>query len=126
MNTHFLNSNSYAHPESLVSCDWLAEHLRDPSVRVIESNEDVLLYDTGHIPGAVHVDWLKDLNDQVLRDYLSPEAFAELAERIGITPETTLVFYGDKSNGPGLRGFTDLRVGFGRERKSFPEHPGPN
>src|SRR6266478_517947 len=91
-------SNTYAHPESLVSADWLAEHLRDPSVRVIESNEDVLLYDTGHIPGAVHVDWRKDLNDQVIRDYLTPEAFAKLAENIGITPDTTVVFYGDKSN----------------------------
>ena len=55
-------SNTYAHPESLVSADWLAEHLRDPSVRVIESNEDVLLYDTGHIPGAVHVDWRNSVN----------------------------------------------------------------
>jgi thiosulfate/3-mercaptopyruvate sulfurtransferase len=91
-------SNVYAHPESLVSADWLAEHLKDPAVRVIESNEDVLLYDTGHIPGAVHVDWRKDLNDQVIRDYLTPEAFAKLAENIGITPETTVVFYGDKSN----------------------------
>jgi thiosulfate/3-mercaptopyruvate sulfurtransferase len=91
-------SNVYAHPESLVSADWLAEHLKDPAIRVIESNEDVLLYDTGHIPGAVHVDWRKDLNDQVIRDYLTPEAFAKLAENIGITPETTVVFYGDKSN----------------------------
>jgi thiosulfate/3-mercaptopyruvate sulfurtransferase len=91
-------SNKYAHPESLVSADWLAEHLKDPAVRVIESNEDVLLYDTGHIPGAVHVDWRKDLNDQVIRDYLTPEAFAKLAENIGITPETTVIFYGDKSN----------------------------
>src|ERR1700745_3138399 len=91
-------ANTYAHPESLVSSDWLAEHVKDPSVRVIESNEDVLLYDTGHIPGAVHVDWRKDLNDQVIRDYLSPEAFAKLAESIGITPETTVIFYGDKSN----------------------------
>src|SRR6267378_7483593 len=91
-------SNTYAHPESLVSADLLAEHLRDPSVRVIESNEDVLLYDTGHISGAVHVDWRKDLNDQVIRDYLTPEAFAKLAENIGITPDTTVVFYGDKSN----------------------------
>src|SRR5258708_20697295 len=91
-------SSSYAHPESLVSSDWLAKHLQDPSVRVIESNEDVLLYDTGHIPGAVHVDWRKDLNDQVIRDYLSPQAFAKLAEHIGITPETTVGFYGYNAN----------------------------
>ena len=81
-----------------MSTAWVAEHLHDPNVRIIESNEDVLLYDTGHIPGAVHVDWHKDLNDPVIRDYLSPEHFARLASRIGITPDTTLVFYGDKSN----------------------------
>jgi thiosulfate/3-mercaptopyruvate sulfurtransferase len=91
-------ATEYAHPESLVSADWVADHLNDPKVRIIESNEDVLLYDTGHIPGAIHVDWRRDLNDQVVRDYLDPKGFAELASRIGITPETTVVFYGDKSN----------------------------
>jgi thiosulfate/3-mercaptopyruvate sulfurtransferase len=93
-----MSSQNYAHPESLVSTDWLAEHLTDPNVRIIESNEDVLLYDTGHIPGAVHVDWRRDLNDQTVRDYIDPEGFSKLASSIGITPETTLVFYGDKSN----------------------------
>ena len=93
-----MSSQNYAHPESLVSTDWLAEHLTDPNVRIIESNEDVLLYDTGHIPGAVHVDWRRDLNDQTVRDYIDPEGFSKLAQSIGITPETTLIFYGDKSN----------------------------
>jgi thiosulfate/3-mercaptopyruvate sulfurtransferase len=93
-----MSSTEYAHPEALVSTDWVAEHLNDPKVRIIESNEDVLLYDTGHIPGAVHVDWRRDLNDQTVRDYVDPQGFAELASRIGITPETTIVFYGDKSN----------------------------
>ena len=93
-----MSSTEYAHPEALVSTEWVAEHLNDPKVRIIESNEDVLLYDTGHIPGAVHVDWRRDLNDQTVRDYVDPKGFAELASRIGITPETTLVFYGDKSN----------------------------
>jgi thiosulfate/3-mercaptopyruvate sulfurtransferase len=93
-----MSSTEYAHPEALVTTEWLAEHLNDPKVRIIESNEDVLLYDTGHIPGAVHVDWRRDLNDQTVRDYVNPEGFAELASRIGITPETTVVFYGDKSN----------------------------
>jgi thiosulfate/3-mercaptopyruvate sulfurtransferase len=88
----------YAHPEALVSTEWVAAHRADPNVRIIESNEDVLLYDTGHIPGAVHVDWRRDLNDQTVRDYLDPKGFAELSGRIGITPETTVVFYGDKSN----------------------------
>jgi len=93
-----MSSTEYAHPESLVGTDWVADHLNDPNVRIIESNEDVLLYDTGHIPGAVHVDWRRDLNDQTVRDYIDPKGFAALASRIGITPDTTVVFYGDKSN----------------------------
>src|SRR6516165_5778973 len=92
------SNGEYAHPEALVNTDWVLQHLNDPNVRIIESNEDVSLYDTGHIPGAVHVDWQKDLNDQTIRDYLDPTQFAVLAGKIGITPETTLVFYGDKSN----------------------------
>ncbi|MBT8240576.1 MAG: sulfurtransferase [Acidimicrobiia bacterium] len=88
----------YAHPERLVSTDWLAEHLDDPNVVVVESDEDVLLYDTGHIPGAVKVDWHNDLNDDVVRDYLEAEEFAELAASRGISPETTVVFYGDNNN----------------------------
>ena len=91
-------STQYAHPEALVETDWLAQHLNDPAIRVVESNEDVLLYDTGHIPGAVHVDWRRDLQDPLVRDYISPKAFAELCARNGISPETTVVFYGDKSN----------------------------
>ncbi len=89
---------SYAHPEVLVSTDWLAAHLNDAGLLVIESNEDLLLYDTGHIPGAVHIDWRRDLNDQTVRDYLGPQDFAALCSRHGITPDTTVVFYGDKSN----------------------------
>ena len=91
-------SSEYAHPEALVSTEWVAAHRADPNVRIIESNEDVLLYETSHIPGAVHVDWRRDLNDQTIRDYLDPKGFAELAGRVGITPDTTVVFYGDKSN----------------------------
>jgi thiosulfate/3-mercaptopyruvate sulfurtransferase len=90
--------SQYAHPEVLVSTEWLAEHLDQPGVRIIESNEDVLLYDTGHIPGAVHIDWRLDLQDPLVRDYISPEAFADLCKRYGITPDTTCLFYGDKSN----------------------------
>jgi thiosulfate/3-mercaptopyruvate sulfurtransferase len=90
--------SEYAHPEVLVDADWLLEHLNDPTVRIVESNEDLLLYDMGHIPGAVHIDWRRDLNDQTVRDYVGPEGFAGLCERNGITPETTVVFYGDKSN----------------------------
>lgn len=88
----------YAHPEVLVTTDWVAEHLDDPNVRLIESNEDPLVYPSGHIPGAVEIDWVRDLNDPVIRDYINREAFEALMSRLGITPETTVVFYGDKNN----------------------------
>ncbi len=88
----------YRHPDVLVSTDWVADHLDDPNVVVAESNEDPLLYPSGHIPGAVEVDWTRDLNDPLRRDYLDREGFAALAERIGLTPDTTIVFYGDKNN----------------------------
>jgi thiosulfate/3-mercaptopyruvate sulfurtransferase len=91
-------SNGYANPDVLVSTDWVAQHLNDPNIRLVESNEDVLLYDTGHIPGAVNIDWHADLNDPQQRDYINPEEFAALMSRNGITPETTVVFYGDKNN----------------------------
>ncbi len=90
--------SAYAHPEKLVSTEWLAANLDAPNTRIVESNEDILLYDTNHIPGAVHIDWIADLNDKTIRDYVSPEAFAALCERNGITPDTTVIFYGDKSN----------------------------
>lgn len=90
--------SQYAHPEMLVSTAWVADHLEDPTIRLVESNEDLLLYGTGHIPGAVHIDWVQDLNDPLVRDYLTAEAFAELMSANGITPETTVVFYGDKNN----------------------------
>jgi thiosulfate/3-mercaptopyruvate sulfurtransferase len=88
----------YARPEKLVSTDWVAEHLEDPSVVIVESDEDVLLYETGHVPGAVKIDWHADLNDPLVRDYLSPERFAELLSRKGIAREHTVVFYGDNFN----------------------------
>ncbi len=88
----------YAHPERLVSTEWLQEHLHDPGLVVVESDEDVLLYDTGHIPGAVKVDWHTDLNDPVLRDYVDGEKFAELLSRKGIARNDTVVLYGDKNN----------------------------
>ncbi len=91
-------SRGYVNPDVLVSTQWVAEHLKDPSVRVIESNEDVLLYPSGHIPGAVQVDWAADLNDPLRRDYLDRAGFEKLMSRIGVTPDTTVVFYGDKNN----------------------------
>ena len=88
----------YRHADRLVSTDWVAAHTSDPNVRIIESNEDTLLYATGHVPGAVHVDWTSDLNDQVRRDNVERDGFAALMARIGVTPDTTVVFYGDKNN----------------------------
>jgi len=91
-------SNGYANPDVLVSTDWVAQHLNDPKIRLVESNEDVLLYDTGHIPGAVNIDWHADLNDPMVRDYVNPQQFAAVLSRNGISPDTTVVFYGDKNN----------------------------
>lgn len=88
----------YAHPEALVSTEWVAAHLDDPAVRLVESDEDVLLYDVGHLPGAVKIDWHTDLQHPFQRDYLEPEAFARLLSAKGIGPDTTVVFYGDKNN----------------------------
>ena len=88
----------YAHPEKLVSTDWLAAHLDDPDVVVVESDEDVLLYDTGHIPGAVKIDWFTDLQDPVARDYLDGEGLARLLSDKGIGRDQTVVFYGDNFN----------------------------
>ena len=93
-----ISSRGYANADKLVSTAWVAEHLNDSDIRIIESNEDPLLYPSGHIPGAVEVDWVKDLNDPLRRDYLGKAGFEALASRIGISPETTVVFYGDKSN----------------------------
>jgi thiosulfate/3-mercaptopyruvate sulfurtransferase len=88
----------YAHPERLVTTAWLAEHLGEEGLVVVESDEDVLLYDTGHIPGSVRIDWHLDLNDPVTRDYVDGERFAELMGQNGIGRDTTVVLYGDKSN----------------------------
>jgi thiosulfate/3-mercaptopyruvate sulfurtransferase len=108
----------YAHPEALVSTEWLAERLDDPAIRIIESDEDVLLYDMGHIPNAQKVDWHADLNDPVVRDYVSREQFQRLLRAKGIDESTTVVFYGDKNNWWAtyafwvfqLFGFTNARI----------------
>jgi thiosulfate/3-mercaptopyruvate sulfurtransferase len=94
----------YAHPDRLVSTDWLAARIEDGSARpggdivIVESDEDVLLYDTGHVPGSVKVDWHNDLNDALTRDYVDGQRFAEVLGERGIGRDTTVVFYGDKSN----------------------------
>jgi thiosulfate/3-mercaptopyruvate sulfurtransferase len=93
-----ITERGYSNPEVLVSTDWVADHLNDTDIRIIESNEDPLLYSSGHIPGAVEVDWVRDLNDPLHRDYLHRDGFESLMGRIGATADTTLVFYGDKNN----------------------------
>jgi thiosulfate/3-mercaptopyruvate sulfurtransferase len=90
--------SGYANPDVLVSTDWVAEHLDDPNVRIVEADEDVLLYDMGHIPGAIKLDWHTDLQDQVRRDFLDKAGFEDLMRRSGIGNDTTVVFYGDRNN----------------------------
>jgi thiosulfate/3-mercaptopyruvate sulfurtransferase len=89
---------AYVHPEYLVETGWVADHLKDPSIRLVESDEDSLLYKTGHIPGAVQVDWFSTLQHPVRRDFVTKEQFEEVCARLGIANDTTVVFYGDKSN----------------------------
>jgi thiosulfate/3-mercaptopyruvate sulfurtransferase len=88
----------YAHPERLVTTAWLADRLDEPGLVVVESDEDVLLYETGHIPGAVKVDWHTELNDPITRDYLGGAEFARLIGQKGISRDSTIVFYGDRNN----------------------------
>jgi len=90
--------SQYAHPEVLVSTQWVQDHLDDDSIRIVESDEDVLLYEQGHIPGAVKLDWHTDLQDPVRRDYINRERFEELCAERGISNDHTVIFYGDKNN----------------------------
>ena len=93
-----IKNKGYVHPEVLVTTAWVEEHLTDPKIRIVESNEDLLLYSSSHIPGAVQIDWTADLNDQLIRDYVSKENFEKLMSYKGIANDTTVVFYGDKNN----------------------------
>lgn len=98
MNTPERQHADYAHPERLVSTAWVAEHGQDDGVVLVESDEDVLLYETGHIAGAVKIDWHTDLNQPDVRDYLNGQQFSELMSTKGICRDDTVVIYGDKSN----------------------------
>ncbi len=88
----------YAHPEVLKDTEWVAAHLKDPKVVLLESNEDPSLYEVGHIPGAIELNWTHDLNDEVTRDFVSREKLTELFRFLGIENESTIVLYGDKNN----------------------------
>lgn len=105
----------YAHPETLVDTAWVAEHGEDANVRIVESNEDILLYDRGHVPGAVKIDWQGDLQDQLRRDYISRAGFEALMARNGISNDTTVVFYGDKNNWWACYAFWTFRL-FGHRK----------
>src|SRR4029079_10521302 len=91
-------TNGYAHPEVLVETDWVAEHLNDAGLRCVEADEDILLYEQGHLPGAVKLDWLVDVQDPVQRDFVDKAGFEALMSRWGIANDTTVVFYGDRNN----------------------------
>jgi thiosulfate/3-mercaptopyruvate sulfurtransferase len=93
-----VNGNGYAHPEVLVETGWVAEHLNDAGLRFVEADEDVLLYEQGHIPGAVKLDWHLDVQDPVQRDFVDRAGFEQLMSRWGISNDTTVVFYGDRNN----------------------------
>ncbi len=113
-----ITTKGYVHPDVLVSTQWLADHLNDPSLRILESDEDVLLFDMGHIPNAQKIDWHSDLNDAVQRDYITREGFQRLLRARGIDNNTPVIFYGDKNNWWAtyafwvfqLFGFTNARI----------------
>ena len=88
----------YKNPELLVTTDWVLENKDNPEIKVVESNEDILLYDLGHVEGAIKLDWETELQDRVVRDYVNKDNFEKLMSSKGISPEDTVVFYGDKSN----------------------------
>lgn len=105
----------YAFPEYLVDTAWVEEYAKDPNVRLVESDEDALLYESGHIPGAVKVDWFTTLQHPVRRDFINKQDFERLCGSLGIANDTTVVFYGDKSNWFATYAFWLFRY-YGHER----------
>jgi thiosulfate/3-mercaptopyruvate sulfurtransferase len=89
---------NYANPDKLVTTAWVDEHKNDPGIRIIESDEDVLLYEVGHVPGAVKIDWHEDLQQQLTRDFIDAAGFNALMSRLGVTRDTTIILYGDRNN----------------------------
>jgi thiosulfate/3-mercaptopyruvate sulfurtransferase len=107
--------SEYAHPEVLVETEWVAQHLNDKNLRIVESDEDILLYEVGHIPGAVKIDWHADLQDTVVRDYINKRNFEGLLSGRGIANDTMVVFYGDKNNWWACYAFWVFKL-FGHEK----------
>ena len=107
--------SEYAHPEVLVETDWVAQHLNDKNIRIVESDEDILLYEVGHVPGAVKIDWHVDLQNTVVRDYIDRKNFQTLLSSRGIANDTTVVFYGDKNNWWACYAFWVFKL-FGHEK----------
>ena len=107
--------SAYMYPEVLVETDWVAQHLQDHNLRIVESDEDILLYEIGHVPGAVKIDWHADLQDQVRRDYINKKGFEVLLSSRGISNDTTVVFYGDKNNWWACYAFWVFKL-FGHEK----------
>ena len=105
-----IEARGYVHPEVLVSTDWVEKHLGDPTVKVFECDEDVLLYDTGHVPGAQKLDWVEELNDKITRDYLTQSGLQALLRKKGVDQGDTLVLYGDKNNWWATYAFWVLRL----------------
>jgi thiosulfate/3-mercaptopyruvate sulfurtransferase len=92
------NPSGYAHPEALVETSWVAEHLSDQNIRLIEADEDVLLYEVGHIPGAVKLDWHVDVQDPLTRDFVNQQDFEKLLSHWGVSNDTLVILYGDRNN----------------------------
>jgi thiosulfate/3-mercaptopyruvate sulfurtransferase len=105
----------YVNAEVLVETSWVAEHLNDPALRIVESDEDILLYEVGHVPGAVKTDWHTDLNDRRVRDYIDAPDFERLMGRLGVANDTTIVFYGDRHNWWACYAYWVFRL-FGHEK----------
>jgi thiosulfate/3-mercaptopyruvate sulfurtransferase len=91
-------ATGYSNPETLVDTEWVAQHLSDPNVRIIEVDPDTTAYAQAHIPGAVGWNWETELQDQTRRTLAGKEQFEQLASRAGITPDTTVIVYGDNNN----------------------------
>src|ERR1700687_5242738 len=105
----------YAHPEVLVTTDWVTAHTHDPKIRIVEVDVDTTAYDSGHLAGALAWNWQTELQDALRRDLAEPRAFEELLGRAGISPDTTIVLYGDNNNWFAAWAFWQLKYYWARE-----------